>query len=265
MSHPQWISREAVARSVLKFNVCLVTDEQELDQFLGKLISKVSRTAGSIIRSSAGKALGGILKGAAKKALPIAGRVGGNFFGGPAGGAIGGELASAVGRIFGLELEGMSGEDQEFEVARRFVRLAASAAQKAAAARSAVAAAARRHAPGLLSPSVGGTLSTAYGGGRARSGSLGSPRTQDHRARRLRPEPLKRKENARHRFNTRRGQNQLVSKRQSRRALSTTSSRSRKWTSKLAARSARSRRQNSLRDCLQSRARKNLINFSGNW
>ena len=79
------------------------------------------------------------------------------------------------------------------------------------------------------------------------------------------PEPLKRKENARHRFNTRRGQNQLVSKRQSRRALSTTSSRSRKWTSKLAARSARSRRQNSLRDCLQSRARKNLINFSGNW
>ena len=96
--------------------------------------------------------------------------MGGNYFGGPAGGAIGGKLASAVGRIFGLELEGMSGEDQEFEVARRFVRLAASAAQKAAAARSAVAAAARRHAPGLLSPSVGGTLSTAYGGGRARWG-----------------------------------------------------------------------------------------------
>ena len=192
MSHPEWISREAVARSVLKFNVCLVTDEQELDQFLGKLISKVSRTAGSIIRSPAGKALGGILKGAAKKALPIAGPAVGTYFGGPAGGAIGGKLASAAGRIFGLELEGMSGEDQEFEVARRFVRLAASAAQKAAAARSAVAAAARRHAPGLLSPSVGGTLSTAYGGGRARSGSLGSPRTQDHRARRLRhPIPLK--------------------------------------------------------------------------
>ena len=186
---PQWISREAVARSVLKFNVCLVTDEQELDQFLGKLISKVSRTAGSIIRSSAGKALGGILKGAAKKALPIAGPAVGTYFGGPAGGAIGGKLASAAGRIFGLELEGMSGEDQEFEVARRFVRLAASAAQKAAAARSAVAAAARRHAPGLLSPSVGGTLSTAYGRRSGALGSLGSPRTQDHRARRLRREP----------------------------------------------------------------------------
>jgi hypothetical protein len=157
-----------------------ITDEQELDQFLGKLISRVSRAAGGIIRSPAGKALGGMLKSAAKKALPIAGRAVGTYFGGPAGGAIGGKLASAAGGIFGLELEGLSGEDQEFEVARRFVRLAASATQKAAqapagappqaAARSALAAAARRHAPGLLSPSVGGAVSAAYGGGRARSG-----------------------------------------------------------------------------------------------
>ena len=56
-----------------------VTDEQELDQFLGKLISKVSRAAGSVIRSPAGKALGGILKSAAKKALPIAGRAVGTY------------------------------------------------------------------------------------------------------------------------------------------------------------------------------------------
>ncbi len=109
-----------------------ITDEQELDQSLGKLISRVSRAAGGIIRSPAGKALGGMLKSAAKKALPIAGRAVGTYFGGPAGGAIGGKLASAAGGIFGLELEGMSGEDQEFEVARRFVRLAASATQKAA-------------------------------------------------------------------------------------------------------------------------------------
>ena len=266
MYHPGWISREAVARSVLKFNVCLVTDEQELDQFLGKLISKVSRTAGSIIRSPAGKALCGILKGAAKKALPIAGRVGGNSFRGPGGRRHRREARLGCRQNFWPRARRDERRRPGIRSRASFSRLAASAAQKAAAARSAVAAAARRHAPGLLSPSVGGTLSTAYNLLCCSAlGSSGSPRTQDHRARRLRPEPLKRKENARHRFNTRRGQNQLVSKRQSRRASGTTSSRSRKWTSKLAARSARSRRQNSLRDCLQSRARKNLINFSGNW
>ena len=60
----------------------------------------------------------------------------------------------------------MSPEDQEFEVAQRFVRLAGDAAQMVAqappqappaqAARSALAAAARIHAPGLLKPSSPG-------------------------------------------------------------------------------------------------------------
>ncbi|MDD1612600.1 MAG: hypothetical protein LUQ57_05605, partial [Methylococcaceae bacterium] len=44
-----------------------VTDEAELDQFLGKLFKKVGRAAGKFIRSPVGRALGGILKGAAKK------------------------------------------------------------------------------------------------------------------------------------------------------------------------------------------------------
>jgi hypothetical protein len=55
----------------------------------------------------------------------------------------------------------MSGEDQEYEVARRFVRLAGDAAQQAAnalanvspqqAAQNAMIAAAQKYAPGLLS------------------------------------------------------------------------------------------------------------------
>ena len=165
-----------------------VSDEEELEQFLGKLISKVSHAAkgvagvaGKFLRSPAGKALGGLLKSAAKKALPIVGKAVGSYFGGPAGGAAGGKLASAAGRIFGLELEGMSGEDQEFEVARRFVRLAATATQKAArsgttaspqVAKSALAAAARRHAPGLLSSrsTLGGGMPYTYGSRRAHSG-----------------------------------------------------------------------------------------------
>ncbi|HXH01989.1 MAG TPA: hypothetical protein VNN09_01590 [Candidatus Competibacteraceae bacterium] len=137
-----------------------VTDEAELDQFLGDLIKKAGRAAGQFVRSSTGQALGGILKGAASKALPIVGGALGTAIGGPAGAAIGGKLASTAGRLFGLELEGLSPEDQEFEVARRFVRFAGEAVKNAAlaapgaapqaAAKAAAMAAARRYAPGLL-------------------------------------------------------------------------------------------------------------------
>lgn len=137
-----------------------ISDEAELEQFLGKLIKKAGRAVGKVIRSPVGRSLGGLLKGVAKKALPIAGSALGNLVVPGAGGAIGGQLASAAGRIFGLELEGMSPEDQEFEVARRFVRFAGQATQNAtqappntppaAIAQSAIAAAAQQHAPGLL-------------------------------------------------------------------------------------------------------------------
>ncbi len=81
------------------------------------------------------------------------------------------DLKRKASGVFGLELEGLSPEDKEFELARRFVRLAADAAQQAlaragqapleqggqAANRAAIQAAqralvqaARRNAPGLL-------------------------------------------------------------------------------------------------------------------
>jgi len=148
-----------------------VSSDQELEMFLGKLFRKVSRGVRRVIRSPVGRALGGVLKRVAKRALPIAGAALGNLVAPGIGGVIGGKLASGAGRIFGLELEGLSPEDQEFEAARRFVRLAADAAAKAAAApaaahptqvaRAALASAARKHAPGLL----GGT--SALGGGRS--------------------------------------------------------------------------------------------------
>jgi uncharacterized protein (DUF697 family) len=144
----------------LAMELLTVANEQELEQFLGDLFKKVSQGVGKVIKSPVGQALGGLLKKAAKTALPMVGGALGTFVGGPVGAKIGSQLGSAAGQLFGLELEGMSGEDRELEVAQRVVRLAADAAQQAAqapagvpaqqAARAALAAAAAHHAPGLL-------------------------------------------------------------------------------------------------------------------
>ena len=137
-----------------------ITDESELDQFIGKLLKRAARTAGRGLHSSLGGTLGGYLKGAVKQALPMVGGALGNLLAPGVGGDTGSRLAAAAGNLFGLELEGLSPEDQEFEVARRFVRFAGAGARNARgfrastppqiAARRALGAAARRHAPGFL-------------------------------------------------------------------------------------------------------------------
>ncbi len=144
-----------------------VSDERELDQFLGKFLRRVGKTAKGIINTPAGQQLKGLLRNTAKKALPLAGKAVGGYFGGAKGSDIGGRLGNAANRIFNLELEGMSPEDQELEVARRFVRLAGDAAQRVAnapqnanprqIATSALTAAARKHAPGLVGRVNGST------------------------------------------------------------------------------------------------------------
>lgn len=138
-----------------------VTSEQELEQFLGKLFKRVVRGVGSFVRSPLGRAVGGVLKGIAKKALPVVGGALGSMVAPGIGTAIGSKLGSMASGLFELETEGMSGEQAEFEVARRYVRLAASTARHAAAARpraqvnprtlarAAVARAARQVAPGI--------------------------------------------------------------------------------------------------------------------
>jgi hypothetical protein len=142
-----------------------VRNDQELDHFLGSLFHKVAGAVGKVIKSPVGQALGGILKTVAKKALPIAGGALGTFVGGPAGGMLGSKLASMAGNAFGLEYEGLSPEDRDFEVARRYVRFAGHAARKAAVAsphvdpvivaKAAVTDAAKKFAPGLLAPVTG--------------------------------------------------------------------------------------------------------------
>ncbi len=153
-----------------------VQSEAELEQFLGSLIKKAGGAIGKFVKSPVGKAIGGVLKSAAKVALPVAGTALGGFVGGPLGAKIGGSLASAAGNALGLELEGLSNEDREFEAAKQFVKLAGEtvkqtlqqqAANPANAAMAGIQAAARIHAPGLL----GGRQGRAMSGTWRRSGN----------------------------------------------------------------------------------------------
>lgn len=154
-----------------------VADDEELEMFLGKLIKRAGRRARKFVRGRVGRRLKGLLRKTARRVLPVAGGAVGTFFGGPAGGAIGRNFARSAGRAFGLELEGLSPEDSEFEVAKGFVRFAGAAAKKASempstmpaaqAAKAAVASAAKAHAPGLIGRS-GPSRSTRMFGARRR-------------------------------------------------------------------------------------------------
>ena len=145
------------------------SSEEELDQFLGKLFKgavKGLKKVGGSLGKIAGP-LGGVLKGLAKKALPFVGGALGSFIPIPGvGTAVGTALGSAVSRALEAEFSGLETEDQEFQMARRFVRIAGTAAQQAAgsaasddpkaAVRSAVLGAARQHLPRLGLASSGG-------------------------------------------------------------------------------------------------------------
>src|SRR5207237_548278 len=82
--------------------------------------------------SPIGKALGGVLKSVAKKALPVVGGALGSMVAPGIGTALGSKLGSMASGLFEVELEAMPAEAAEFEVARRLVNMAASAAQHAA-------------------------------------------------------------------------------------------------------------------------------------
>lgn len=180
-----------------------VTNEAEMDQFLGDLFKSASKVARRAVRgasrfasragrtvnqaarsvdrfarSRTGRMLGGMLKGVARKFMPIAGKALGAGLGaaglGPAGPVVGDIGASLAGQAFGLELEGLSPEDREFEIAKQFVKFARDAANTAInnaasgnasqVAKQAIMQAAGKHAPGLLSPVLRRRISSAGGG-----------------------------------------------------------------------------------------------------
>ena len=142
-----------------------VNSDEELDLFfrrLGRRIKRGFKKAGRFLKS---KRFRRILKGLTKRALPIAGKAAGAYFGGPVGSKIGGMVGSYASSLFELELEGLSPEDQEFEIARRIVRFAGVAAQNAdklsrkmpanKAMTAGIKMAAKKNAPGLLKRKAG--------------------------------------------------------------------------------------------------------------
>ena len=174
--------------------------EQELEQFLGNIFRQVGRIAGLPEGLTQGS-LKDILKNLARKALPMVKQVAGaaipklgsavgGMFGGPAGAAIGGKLASSAASIFGLEFEGMSLEDREFQGAQQVVKLAESAIKQAAQAGpqagkqaiiDAVTSAASQYMPGLLRPQGGGPMAAAAAAGAAALGGAIKPHHRPHK------------------------------------------------------------------------------------
>ena len=140
-----------------------IASEEELDLFLGKMFKGIGRGLakfGRFVGRNVLKPLGGALKAIAKSALPFVGGALGSLIPIPGvGTALGKAVVGAVAKALEAEFAGLSPELRDFEAARRFVRLAGTAAQLAAEAEfgaseaevleMALTEAARRHLPAL--------------------------------------------------------------------------------------------------------------------
>lgn len=155
----------------LAMELLAVSSEAEMDQFLGKIWKGIKKV-GSFIGKRVLPTLGKALKSVAKKALPLVGGALGSFIPIPGvGTALGSALGTAVSKALELEYGEVNAEQAELEMARRFVRIAATAAQQAAmappgmdtemAVNEALISAARRHVPNIdlsaLNPSAMGS------------------------------------------------------------------------------------------------------------
>jgi hypothetical protein len=139
-----------------------VVNASELQHFLGNLVAEAARRAGRPIPADIGRTLLPVLRRTAERTLPTLTIAVGDEPRPLAGAAP--AAAQTAARVYGVELEGMSAEDRDFEIARRFVRFAQAATSRAAtasapdpatAAAAAVAHAGREHAPGLVPPRRG--------------------------------------------------------------------------------------------------------------
>jgi hypothetical protein len=140
-----------------------VVNTSELQRFLGDLAAETARDAGRPIRADVGRALIPVLRRTVERTLPTLSIAVADDPRPLAGAAP--AAARAASRVYGVELEGMSAEDRDFEIARRFVHFARAAMARASAGSApdpatavadAIAQAGREHAPGLVPPRRGG-------------------------------------------------------------------------------------------------------------
>lgn len=132
-----------------------LSNEAELTPFLRKLVRHVEQLAGTAAAPERMPAIVRSLARALRRAAPRASARTASAFGR----TFGGRLATIDDSALGLELEGLSAEDSEFETARRLIRFALDAAGAAfalpysdssRAARAGVLESARCNAPGLV-------------------------------------------------------------------------------------------------------------------
>jgi hypothetical protein len=145
----------ALASELLEIN-----SEEELEQFLGDVWERTKAAASQAYNSDAVQSAIPGLKAVARAVLPKAATYLANAYAPGTGDIAGAGVEAAVNQWLNEELEGLSGEDREFETARQFVRFLNAALQCAArmparvpppvAAQTAISDAARSHLPGLV-------------------------------------------------------------------------------------------------------------------
>jgi hypothetical protein len=144
-----------------------VVNEEQLDRFIVDLVGEAARVTGHVAKPSQVAAIRDVLSNSVHQVLPMAGMEHGGMRT-SIGAQLGTGLSAMAGQVLGLELEGLSPEDREFEAARQFVRFAGELVKKTLessfdsdsqqAAHRAAAQAAQVYAPGLFAdaPNVPG-------------------------------------------------------------------------------------------------------------
>jgi hypothetical protein len=101
-----------------------VVNEAELESFVGRLVAEAASDAGRVLPAAERRALAAELRSTAKRTLPTL-----QLALGEQSRLTGRAAVDAAARLFGTELEGMSPEDRDFEIARQFVRFSQARAQ----------------------------------------------------------------------------------------------------------------------------------------
>ena len=104
-----------------------VVNEYQLEDFVSGLVADAARSAGRRLPAGTGRGLAASLRQTAVRTLPALSVALGDEGRPPAPVA-----AQSAARLFGVETEGMSAEDRDFEIARRFISFAQAEAVRAA-------------------------------------------------------------------------------------------------------------------------------------